>query len=94
MEETYDLEAVYDNEISPLMAQIIEICEAHRIPMLATFAYEQSEERGTGLCTLCMTFEGRRPSRIIDASFVIKPPDDAEMLASLIMEEGQSSGNN
>ena len=35
----YDLEAIYDAEIGPLMAQIIAICERHELPMIASFAY-------------------------------------------------------
>lgn len=30
-------EQVYDATINPLMAQIIEICKEHKIPVLATF---------------------------------------------------------
>ena len=34
-----DNEAIYDEQISPLMAQIIAICKEHHIPMAATFEY-------------------------------------------------------
>lgn len=46
-------EAVYDAEISPLMTQIIKICRANNIPMIASFQYEQAgvSERGAGFCT-------------------------------------------
>ncbi len=30
-------ERIYDEEIKPLMGRIIELCKAHKIPMLATF---------------------------------------------------------
>lgn len=33
----YDAESVYDESIAPLMAQILQICKQHEIPMLATF---------------------------------------------------------
>lgn len=32
-------EAVYDQQIAPLMAQILAICQAQGIPMFATFQY-------------------------------------------------------
>ena len=35
----YDSEAVYDEQIAPLMAQIALICRQHGIPMIASFAY-------------------------------------------------------
>ena len=44
-----DNEKIYDEQISPLMAQIIEICKKHKIPMLATFIYKQD-----GFCTTSM----------------------------------------
>lgn len=39
-------EAVYDAEISPLMAQIVAICKAHKINMAATFALDPADEEG------------------------------------------------
>ncbi|MES0444938.1 MAG: hypothetical protein ABUJ92_00195 [Desulfobacterales bacterium] len=34
-----DLEEVYDNEISPLMKQILDICKKHEMPMFAEFQF-------------------------------------------------------
>ena len=36
-----DNEAVYDERISPLMAQIVDICREHAIPMAAVFEYDE-----------------------------------------------------
>lgn len=44
-----DNETVYDEQISPLMAQIIKICKDNKIPMFATFCYQQDN-----LCTTSM----------------------------------------
>lgn len=41
-----DLEAVYDEKIYPLMAQILAVCKEHRMPMIACFQFSE-----TGLCT-------------------------------------------
>lgn len=41
-----NLEAIYDEQISPLMKQIIAICKEHKIPMFATFEYADGQ-----LCT-------------------------------------------
>lgn len=47
-----DLEAVYDAEISPLMARILEICKERSLPMFATFQLNDGEEDGEPLmCT-------------------------------------------
>lgn len=36
---TYDMEAVYDAEIAPLMAQIIAVCQRENMPFIASFGY-------------------------------------------------------
>lgn len=41
-------EQVYDDQISPLMAQIIEICRANKIAFLASFSIPNDED--TDLC--------------------------------------------
>lgn len=43
-------EQIYDAEISPLMAQIIGICQQHGISMLATFDIPTEEDPDL-LCT-------------------------------------------
>lgn len=56
-EETWDLETVYDEQIAPLMAQVIAICKAHRIPMIASIAYRGEDI--TSFCSTHLVFEGR-----------------------------------
>lgn len=59
--ELFDCEKIYDDEISPLMAQIIKICRDNKIPMVASFAYHNDLEQGVGLCSTAMNdFEGRK----------------------------------
>lgn len=41
-----DNEAVYDEQLAPLMRQVIAVCKAHKIPMFATFVYKPD-----GFCT-------------------------------------------
>lgn len=40
----YDKEEVYDNEIAPLMAQIIAICKREQLPMVAQFYLKEQQE--------------------------------------------------
>ena len=48
-----DKEKVYDEQIAPLMKQIIDICKEHEIAHVCSFALSDSE---TGLlCTTCNT---------------------------------------
>lgn len=59
--EIFNEEKVYDEKISPLMKQIIEICNKHKIPMVASFTFENCPERGPGKCTtLLNSFENRK----------------------------------
>lgn len=68
----YDLEAVYDEKINPLMAQVIAICNEHRIPLLCSFQYSANDS-GTDDAgrAFCSTFgvngrEAPELSRAID----------------------------
>lgn len=49
-------EQVYDEKISTLMAQIIGICEANHIAMIASFALPTEEDPNL-LCTTCLPDE-------------------------------------
>lgn len=59
--EFYNCEKVYDEEISPLVKKINDICKKHRIPAFMSFKYEMDEDKGDGLCTTNLPFEGRTP---------------------------------
>jgi len=49
MVRQFNLEGVYDDQIAPLMAEIIQICKTHKLPMFAVFQYEATdEEQGNG----------------------------------------------
>jgi hypothetical protein len=63
--ESFDCEDVYDNEISPLMTQIIEICNEHKIPMLCDFIYKNDEDSGLGLCTTLLNGHENRSIQIL-----------------------------
>lgn len=49
--EQWTKEDVYDEQIAPLMAQIIAICKEHRIPLVAQFNYAATDEDGPSFCT-------------------------------------------
>lgn len=67
-------ETVYDEQISPLMAQIIDICEKNGIAMLATFDIPTPEDSGL-CCTSVLPDEtGRNPVRQAAAMSVLEDP--------------------
>jgi len=71
--EAFNKEDVYDNEISPLMTKIIDICKEHKIPMLASFTYENCEEKGTGRCTTLLNgFENRKDEEFQQANKIVR----------------------
>jgi len=56
----FNLEAIYDAEIAPLMSKIIDICKEHKLPVFATFLYANDPEtEETGLCTTNLMFDER-----------------------------------
>lgn len=53
---TWDKESVYDNEIAPLMEQIIEICHRSEIPLVAQFQYAGGKDADeASLCSTVIT---------------------------------------
>lgn len=57
-----DLESVYDEEISPLVTRIIEICKKHDIPMFAEFQYSDD-----GYCRTALSDGGSGIFRHLNA---------------------------
>lgn len=73
--EPFDLKAVYDEQINPLMAQIIKICNEHNMPFVASFQYGHSEEEGAAFCSSAMLPLKQRPvaDELQQAFEIIKP---------------------
>lgn len=46
-------EDIYDEQINPLMAEILEICKTHKIAMVASFAIPSDEDADL-MCTSCL----------------------------------------
>lgn len=67
-------EQIYDEEINPLMAQILEICKRHKIPMLATFSTPSEDDPGLLVTSFLLDPEWGTPSEFAEAAIVIKPP--------------------
>ncbi len=88
MNESYDLEAVYDQRIAPLMTKIITICLEHKMPMVASFMYGyKADEELRHTCESQLGWPGRMPEiynkamacileRPLVAAFTITSPKD------------------
>ena len=60
--DKYDLEAVYDAEIAPLMTQIIAICQRTGLPLVASFAYRCDAAGKYNFCSTVSLPPGRIPA--------------------------------
>jgi hypothetical protein len=95
--EFWDEESVYDDLISPLMTKIIDICNKHKIPMIASFAYANKDPKspntpeghgGIGFCTTIINnIDKRRVVAFEKAYHDIRPPEPA-FLAYAVTKEG------
>lgn len=68
-------EAIYDEQISPLMRQILEICKTHKIAMLSEFClgYDDENPDNQLCCTSALLTEEHEPTeRIKEAYDVLK----------------------
>lgn len=69
--ELFTEEKAYDELISPLMTQIIAICKENKISVLASFLYENDEDKGEGKATTYLNFrEHNRFSDSLHGAFV------------------------
>lgn len=51
MKKAFDLEKIYDEQIAPLMTQVIEICKKHNLPFVIDFQYSSDGGDEHGHCT-------------------------------------------
>lgn len=84
--EEFDSEAIYDEQIHPLMEQIRDICEAHSLPYF-TVVVVGVNEKGWHAVTNARTFDDRNPPsilRLVDIMQARNPPSLAEFLNDLL----------
>ncbi len=65
-------EQIYDEKINPLMTQVIEICKANSIAMLATFDIPNDEDPDLACTTHLPDETGKLPDRIADCARAAK----------------------
>ncbi len=91
MKTGYDKEQVYDEQISPLMKQIIAICKEHELTMISSFylASEDMRDEGDVVCTTRLLYEGNTPDQYIrfNDDLYSKPLTMAMTITSIPVEE-------
>lgn len=91
--EQFDLETVYDDEISPHMVEIIKICKRVGMPMFANFGYRLDKEGTLDQCTTALAFRGDPLDKVTDCIKVVKHNYDVikapDMVSVTVTNEGE-----
>lgn len=87
----WDKEAVYDEEISPLMAQIIAICKRESIPMACRFQFADLDDEGPQFCTTLLPFRGVEHEVMTDLNGYMDSQINGHALA--VTETTDAAGN-
>lgn len=66
-------EDIYDNEISPLMQQLVALCQKHGIAMIANFACPNHEDETVQALTMLPDENGKFPANHTEALYCIRP---------------------
>jgi len=79
-------EEIYDNQIAPLMSQIIAICKEHKIANICTFALPSDEDEGLQCTTVMLDDEFDPPEGYKKAMGHIMPSQSPMMVT--VRDEG------
>ncbi len=75
MKKGFDKAAVYDEKISPLMKQIIDICKEEGVPMLAQFYIQSADVHPNGeelYCTTTLPVDGNTPEEMKERMEIVR----------------------
>ncbi len=79
-EEVMTKEDIYDEQISPLMAQIIEVCQEHKIAMLAQFGIPNDEDPELVCTTVLLAPEYSPSPGQLQARKILRPCPQSFMI--------------
>lgn len=81
-------EQIYDEQINPLMAQIISLCKLHKIAMLCSFSIPTEYEPSLMCTTALLAKSYNPPSELTDAFDVIMGKETTFMALTVTKQEG------
>lgn len=87
-----DKEQIYDEQIAPLMAEIIKICQANKIAMLFCASIDSAEKPDLVCTTALLEKEYDPPLVLQEALRIIMDPRAAVILTRLQTEEMNNAG--
>lgn len=84
-------EQIYDEKISPLMRQIIEICEEHKIAMIADFALPDEEQDSLKCTTVLLGEETDPPEEMLRAMDILRPKRRSPLMITTEHADGSKT---
>jgi hypothetical protein len=75
-------EEIYDQEIAPLMAKIIDVCRANKIPLLAQFHIPTPEDENLACTTALLEADFNPPAHLLQALKVVHPPERSPLMVT------------
>ncbi len=83
-------EAVYDNQINPLMAQVIAICKEHKIAVLASFALSATTDDDQLYCTTSLLSpEHDPPDKLLECHRLLLRPERSPLMITTRDKDGK-----
>lgn len=82
-------EQIYDAEIAPLMDQIIAVCKANKIAMLASFHIPTEEDEHLNCTTYLLSDEYGPPESMLMDMRVICPPARRPLMVTTRETDGK-----
>ncbi|SDH11338.1 hypothetical protein SAMN05216466_107146 [Paraburkholderia phenazinium] len=83
-------EQIYDEQISPLMTQIIAICRAHKIAHVACFAIPTEDDPDLRCSTAQLTSDFEPPEEFLQAWKHLRP---ASRSSTMMLRTESGDGN-
>lgn len=81
-------EQIYDEQIHPLMAQVVAICQQHGIAFVANFAVPNDEDESVQALTHLPDETGSFPASHIAAVRCIRPPQRSPLMLTTVRPDG------
>ena len=85
-------EKIYDEQISPLMSQVIDICKKNNIAMLMTFSIPTEDDPDLACTTAILDDESKPTESMVKAYNIIMGRASGGMMITTRRQDGSISG--
>lgn len=84
-------EQIYDDQISGLMAQIIDICKANKIAVVASFAVPNDEDPDLLCSTILLQEDTNAPAEFFEVRDILYPARQPRPMMGLTITKADGS---